>query len=324
MTTNGETPFRILSLDGGGIKGVFTAAFLSEIERMTGKRISDYFDLITGTSTGGIIAISLGLGLPASRILDFYLNHGPTIFPSVGFHTRSWLMLRWLVCGKHDPAPLKTALHEVFSDRKLGHSHTRLVIPAFNILDGSVALFKTAHCDRFKQDYLRSCVDVALATAAAPTFLPPHDVGDGRLYLDGGVWANNPVLVGVLEAIANLTHRADEVDVLSIGTTEEPFHVQHKLRKKGGAWNWKTRLAALFMQAQADGAIKQAAILLGTAPHRVSPIVQGARFSLDDARQISDLHGLGIDRARHEEKYISDRFLYRVAAPFTPCLPLPD
>jgi patatin-like phospholipase/acyl hydrolase len=323
MTTKRERPFRILALDGGGIKGVFTAAFLSEIERMTGKRVADYFDLITGTSTGGIIAIGLGLGLPASEILCFYLKHGPVIFPSVGVHVRSWLLLRWLICGKHDPAPLKAALHEVFGDKKLGHSRTRLVIPAFNVLDGSIALFKTAHCDRFKQDYLRSCVDVALATSAAPTFLPAHDIGDGRMYLDGGVWANNPILVGVLEAMVNVGQRPDQVDVLSIGTTEEPFHVPEVLRKRGGSWRWRARLAALFMQAQADGVTKQATILLGTAPYRVNPTVEAARFSLDDARQISDLRGLGIDRARHEEQYISERFFDRVAAPFTPCLSIP-
>jgi patatin-like phospholipase/acyl hydrolase len=323
MKTNHKRPFRILALDGGGIKGVFAAAFLAEVERMTGKRVADHFDLITGTSTGGIIAIGLGLGLPATEILGFYVKHGPAIFPSVGVHVRSWRWLRWLLCGKHDPAPLRAALHEVFGDRKLGDSKTRLVIPAFNVLDGSIALFKTAHCDRFKQDYLRRCVDVALATSAAPTYLPAHNIGDGRIYLDGGVWANNPIMVGVVEAIVNVGQRPDQIDVLNIGTTEEPFHVPDKLRSRGGAWGWRKKLAPLFMQAQADGAAKQAAILLGEAPYRVNPVVQAARFSLDDARQISDLRGLGVDRARHEERFVSERFLCSAATGFTPCLPLP-
>ncbi|MCE5311463.1 MAG: patatin-like phospholipase family protein [Acidobacteriales bacterium] len=320
MTTDSKRPFRILALDGGGIKGVFSASFLAEVERMTGKQVADYFDLITGTSTGGIIAIGLGLGLPASEILSFYLKHGPTIFPSVGVHVRTWRRSRWLVCGKHDPAPLREALQEVFGDRKLGNSRTRLVIPAFNVLDGSIALFKTAHCDRFKQDYLRRCVDVALATSAAPTYLPAHDIGDGRIYLDGGVWANNPIMVGVIEAIANIGQRPNQIDVLNIGTTDEPFHVPEKLRRRGGAWRWRNKLVPLFMQAQADGAAKQAAILLGRSPYRVNPVVQTARFSIDDVRQISDLKGLGIDRARHEEKTVSLRFLDRAADPFTPCL----
>lgn len=324
MTTNQKRPFRILALDGGGIKGVFAAAFLAEVERMTGKRVVDHFDLITGTSTGGIIAIGLGLGLPASEILNFYLKHGPAIFPSLGVHVRSWRWLRWLLCGKHDAAPLRAALREVFGDRKLGDSKTRLVIPAFNVLDGSIALFKTAHCDRFKQDYLRRCVDVALATSAAPTYLPAHNIGDGRIYLDGGVWANNPIMVGVVEAIVNVGQRPDQIDVLNIGTTDEPFHVPDMLRSRGGAWRWRKKLAPLFMQAQAAGAAKQAAILLGEAPYRVNPVVQAARFSLDDARQMSDLRGLGIDRARHEEKYVSERFFARAAAPFAPWLALSE
>ena len=80
--------FRVLSLDGGGIKGTFTASVLAELEKMTGKRIADYFDLITGTSTGGLIAIALGLGIPAREVLDFYEKRGPEIFPSMGVQNR--------------------------------------------------------------------------------------------------------------------------------------------------------------------------------------------------------------------------------------------
>src|SRR4051794_19029634 len=71
---------RILSIDGGGLKGALPAAFLAEVEEATGKRIVDNFDLITGTSTGGIIAIGLGLGIPAREILRFYQSHGPAVF----------------------------------------------------------------------------------------------------------------------------------------------------------------------------------------------------------------------------------------------------
>ena len=77
--------FRILSLDGGGIKGTFTASVLAELEAMTGKRMVEYFDLITGTSTGGIIAVALGLGMPAQEIVAFYCAKGPDIFPRQGY-----------------------------------------------------------------------------------------------------------------------------------------------------------------------------------------------------------------------------------------------
>lgn len=126
----------------------------------------------------------------------------------------------------------------------------------------------------------------------------------------------------MVEAIVNIGQRPDQIDVLNIGTTDEPFHVPDKLRSRGGAWRWRKRLAPLFMQAQADGAAKQAGVLVGQQPYRVNPVVQAARFSLDDARQISDLKGLGVDRARHEERFISERFLNGTASPFVPCLQL--
>ena len=86
--------FRILSLDGGGIKGVFTAAFLAELERMSGSRVADHFDLIAGTSTGGIIALGLGLRIPACKLLDLYISNGPAIFPSVGLRVRFWSRIK--------------------------------------------------------------------------------------------------------------------------------------------------------------------------------------------------------------------------------------
>jgi len=311
--------FRILSLDGGGIKGVFTAAFLAEIEKMAGVRMADYFDLIAGTSTGGIIALGLGIGLSASQLLDFYLLNGNAIFPSVGIGVRFWREIRWALSGKHDSIQLKSALGSAFGDKKLSDSRTRLVIPAFNATNGRATVFKTAHGDDLKKDHLERCVDVALATSAAPTILPGHDFADGRSYLDGGVWANNPMLVGILEAITRLQQPAASVDVLSIGTTEEAFHVDQGLRKGAGFLKWFRQLVPLFMQAQADSVMNQSTLLLGVAPYRVSPMVVPSRFGMDDARQMSDLRALGFDCARREETSISARFFGEVVTPFTPC-----
>jgi hypothetical protein len=316
MANSESNPFRILSLDGGGIKGVFTAAFLAEIERMTGKRLADYFDLIAGTSTGGIIAIGLGVGLSGSDLLNFYLSNGPTIFPSMRLGDRFSRGFRWLVRGKHDPAPLKKALQSAFGDKKLSDSHSRLVVPAFDAVSGSITVFKTAHCEHFKQDYLRTCVDVALASSAAPTFLPGHYVGGECVYLDGGVWANNPTLVGVLEAVRNLGCQSRDIDVLNVGTTDETFHIGYPLRKRAGVLRWGSKLVPLLMHAQGEGAIKQATLLLDTPPYRVSPIVAPSRFKLDDARDIADLTALGIKCARNEESTLNRRFLEAPVAPF--------
>ena len=106
---------RILSIDGGGIKGVAPASFLAALEDSLGVPVSQYFDLIVGTSTGGIIALGLGLGLTARQILEFYEVHGPAIFRG----DRRLLALRWLLRAKYDSSPLQSALHDVFGDRFL-------------------------------------------------------------------------------------------------------------------------------------------------------------------------------------------------------------
>jgi len=157
---NGNSSFKILSLDGGGLKGLFTAKFLCDLEADLEIRVTDYFDLITGTSTAAIIAIALGLGLPAADILEFYRERGATIFdaPSLG-----------LLKAKYDSMPLRDALTSVFGDKTLADSKNRLVIPAFNIQRREVKLFKTKHSPRFLRDLKFKAVDVAMASAAAPT-----------------------------------------------------------------------------------------------------------------------------------------------------------
>src|SRR5277367_2205950 len=153
---NGEprmSRFRILSLDGGGIKGTFTASVVANLEKMLGSPFAQHFDLITGTSTGGIIALALGIGLSGNEILDFYLKKGPQIFPSTGMPERLRHTMRHLVRPKHSSEILRNHLVEVFGEKVLGESCSRLVIPCFDCNAGRVQLFKTAHNHRFVQDY---------------------------------------------------------------------------------------------------------------------------------------------------------------------------
>ena len=317
---NSESGFRILSLDGGGIKGVFAASFLNTIEEMSGASIANHFDLITGTSTGGIIAVALGLGLPCREILSFYRERGPVIFPSTGVHRRVWHSARRIIAGKHDHELLAKELRSVFGDKKLGESRCRLVIPSFNASSGKVHLFKTAHDERFRQDYKRTCVDVLMAAVAAPTYFRPHRTEEGSVFVDGGVWANNPALVGVLEAIRQFQVPLREIDLLSIGTTEEPFHLSRKLRPINGMIQWVQGILPLLMQAQADAAMKQAAWLLDQVPLRVNPVVAPRRFSLDDARGINELCALGVAEGRAKERAVRERFLSHPASTFLPAL----
>jgi patatin-like phospholipase/acyl hydrolase len=207
---------RILSIDGGGIKGVLPAAFLATIEDVTGERVLDHFDLITGTSTGGILALGLALDRPASRLLELYTQHGARIFAqddgprSSIFSTASrrcrdlYRSVRGLLGPKYEPDALRGVLEEEYGGARLGDCQTRVVIPAFDRQRRDLHVFKTAHHERLRSDWPQLAVDVALATAAAPTYFPEHSLGNGISLIDGGVWANNPVGLGVVEAIGVL------------------------------------------------------------------------------------------------------------------------
>ena len=203
--------FQILSLDGGGIRGVFSAAILAAIEKDLKVNLTDHFDLIAGTSTGGIIAIALGLGLRPAEILEFYRAHGPKIFGN----PLRWRSAQWWLRRKYRPAALESGLKAVFADRLFGHSTKRLVVPSYNLGEDDVYIFRTPHAERLRRDLTVPAWQVALATSAAPTYFPACRAVDGMRLIDGGVWANNPaveiVALSTLVGIATQFRTADVV-----------------------------------------------------------------------------------------------------------------
>jgi len=314
--------FRILSLDGGGIRGAFTAAVLATIESLTGKRIVEHFDLIAGTSTGGIIAIALGLGHSAQRILDFYVQRGPDIFPSTGVHQRLWRRLRRCVRPKHDAAALELALTEILGNRLLGESACRLLIPAFDAVAGDVHVFKTAHDPRVLEDFQRRAVDVARATSAAPTYLPMYLSSWGQRFLDGGIWANCPSTVAILEATGVLGIPLADIKLLSIGTTTPAYSVE-KSAVGGGVvqYGFGASIIDLLLRAQAAAAWAQTTLLTAHRATRIDCTVKPGQFSLDDARALTSLVGHGKQRGRHLSAQIGKEFLDEAVVPFVPCSP---
>ena len=165
---------KILSIDGGGIKGALPASFLAAVEEATGRRIVDHFDLIAGTSTGGIVALGVGLGVPAATIRDLYVERGPSIFGANAAEGGFWnwakakgRAVRRVFRSKYRPDALREELVKVFEDRRLGEAGTRLLIPAFDPKGQGVHVFKTSHHPRLQMDYRMTAVDVAMATSAA-------------------------------------------------------------------------------------------------------------------------------------------------------------
>jgi patatin-like phospholipase/acyl hydrolase len=303
MSSVTTSTFRILALDGGGIKGAFTAAVLAAWEKDTGLRVQDHFDLITGTSTGGILAIGLGLGLSGQEMLDFYRQRGPVIFPVTGFRRRLGGTLRQLVRPKFSQDVLRRELAAAFGERKFGEAKVRLLIPAYDTLRGRLFLFKTGHHERLRYDLEIPAVDVALATAAAPTYFQAAKIAqhEGCGYVDGGVWANCPALAGVVEAVHFLGKRLDELDVCSIGTTYAPDCV--KELAGAGLFGWGTRAVSLIMNAQGEAAQRQAMLLVGGKErfHRIDCETRPGEYSLDSADEVEALAALGRAKAVERE-----------------------
>lgn len=318
--TESERRYRVLSLDGGGIKGTYTASVLENLERLSSKRISEHFDLIAGTSTGGIIAIAIGLGVPLRQILELYVERGPEIFPApapgVGGKLSSLWRHTWR--PKHSQEVLAEALDRVIGGRKFGESQNRLVIPAFNAVTGEIHLFKTSHIPAYQMDCQRPATDVALATSAAPTFFSAYHDGRGGVYLDGGVWANCPAVVALTEATAKLGWPAEQIDVLSIGTTSTPFDIKRN-KRRAGLFGWNKGVVDVLQQAQSSGMLGVARAMTGQRLLRIDAVARPGRFSLDNASEVSDLQALGENCARQNLETVCQQFLSDPVEAFTPC-----
>jgi predicted acylesterase/phospholipase RssA len=235
-----KRPFRILCLDGRGIRGAYSAAVLNYLETTfdlghpNGPRLANYFDLIAGTSTGGILAVGLGLGMTANEMQSFYVNHGKDIFGSGEGLNAWWHSIRHWFTSKFDQGKLQKQLETAYAaspvaqrmgparESWLDNSICHLLVATYNTETDTPHFFRTPH-ERFKYtDRGNDPVIVALAPAAAPTYFAPVTAKNAVTSfagIDGGVWANSPVSVALAEAIAELGASLDQIRVLSIGTT---------------------------------------------------------------------------------------------------------
>lgn len=278
-----DRSFKILSLDGGGIRGVYTASLLLQCERHLSKdkALTSYFDMLAGTSTGGIIALGLAHGLPMHDIWDFYKNDGEDIFKA-GRARQVLRCIRQYGFPKLDSKKLKRALKNRFKDATLGHSPVRLVIPAFTMHSTQITVFKTDHHRDFKNDHRSKMWEVACATSAAPAYFKGHEhKKDEPVFLDGGIWANNPIMVAVIDALTCYDLEPQQIQVLSIGTGNPPFKMKRN-RLFDGLITWRKVIeCAMYLNTDNTGA--QAKLLLGPEQCiRLEPSGPDAEIKLDD------------------------------------------
>lgn len=278
-----------LSISGGGFAGLFAAEFLRRLEEDLGRPLGEVFDLYAGTSVGGLLALGLAHGKRASELSQMLGKIGPKLFGKPGLA---------IFKAKHDPAPLAAEARALFADKTLSQLTPRIVVPAVDMTAGRTRVFLNDSLNaKGASPWL---FDVAMATSAAPTFLPPHRV-DEQLFTDGGLVANSPEALAAMEMIHRLRWPAARTHLLVVGSTSVPARVPGYLAAQGwGKKDWldDQTLLDLAMAGQMTLARQTAEAILGPGRVIVADVELSGRetefVALDkaDAKAAATLRGL--------------------------------
>lgn len=313
---------KVLSLDGGGVKGYLTAKILVNIEKLLNEQnneninIGQRFDLIVGTSTGGIIACALAIGKSAEDIFKLYETLIPKVFTPKN---------KGIFKVKYSNDILKQELENFLEDKILEDVKTKLCITSVDVENSSPRFHKSSYFDRNSHRQDEKLVNLALATSAAPTFFPLINTKHSTNLTDGGIVANNPSLVGFIDAMQLTGRNIENISLLSIGTGEQchmPYDVE-KLKNGGQkkwmlaskkSWNslmfWKNKsspIIELLMESQSKLAHFQTGFLLEDKYVRINPKLS-ISIGLDDKDKIDSLKNLA-DISRDDLKKIEKLFL---------------
>ena len=274
-----DRTFKILSLSGGGFCGLYTAIVLANLEERAGRPLARCFDLICGTSFGGILAMALGLEKPMCEMVTKIKNNGSKVFRknSCG-----------LVKAIYRNDGLRNVLEGIFGDYLFGDSKHSLLITVYNYSSGRPSFFKSRSGHQY--DRKMKMVDVAMATSAAPVFFPAHkSASSGFVYLDGGVVGNAPGLFGLHEAQFFLKKPIDEIRLLSIGTMSRPFRRDAKESLDKGALRWGEKLFSTFISSQEQ------------ITHGVLSRVLGEHYNfIDENPSVEQAKYIGLDKHGEE------------------------
>lgn len=239
--------YHVLALSGGGYRSLYTATVLAELETLLGRPLASHFDLICGTSAGGMLTLGLAAEIPAHELKVLFEVQGSRIFGSRSLPRR--LLGFWLT-AKHDSAGLREVLTERFKGTTIGDLKHRVLVPAVNYSTGRGQFFKTPHHPSFELDHRMKIVDVALATAAAPVYFPLAR-NDRGVFADGGLVGNAPGLLGLHEVKTFLAPNQDAlIRVLSIGTMTIGATVRGGACLDRGFGKWRGELFDLVISVQ--------------------------------------------------------------------------
>jgi len=281
---------KVLAIDGGGIRGIIPATILTEIQKRLGMDLFQVFDLVAGTSTGGIIALGIGSRCkdngpyPPSELVDLYVQNGPEIFKKNLLTPE-----RQVILPKYSPEALESALAQFFQDAEFQSALTPLLISSYD-LQGQVPFFFKSHRIAGDPTYNWKLTDIARATSAAPTFFSPlHLTRDGQDYalVDGGVFVNNPSMAAYAEARA-LYPDATQFIVVSVGTGDRQDRITYASAKDWGLLSWARQIVPVFMDSVSEAVDYELNALPGCTYHRLQvPHLQEASSDIDNVEPLN-------------------------------------
>ncbi len=299
--------FRILSIDGGGIRGVFPAHILCRISERLGIHVADRDDLIAGTSTGSILAAALACGISPERILDLYTTRCREIF----IRRKTWHLEKWQqgFTSAYESNGLSRVLEDVFKNTKLKEVNRPLIIPSTDLGNGGVHVFKSSYSKQFVRDpeiLVRSAV---LASCSAPTFFDPAKV-DPYLLADGGLWANNPSLVAYVDAQRRLGVAPADIKILSLGTGHSKIGYGTDTNRNWGLLNgWEgKRFIGFLLSLQAQSTNNTLKLLLQDKQLLRLDFESDNELPLDDINCIGDLQSQADHKFTHNAHLIQEFF----------------
>ncbi len=300
--------FRILCLDGGGIRGVMPARILQKVEEQLGSPLKDHFDLIAGTSTGSILAAGIALGKSPEELLNLYKDNGLTIFPYQNLYSpkRLPLILKYGISApKFSDEGLIAVLQEQFGDEKLSDltpdpegtmDSLKVLIPSYDTQSRNPVIFKSWCHDRWYADI--PAWEICLCSASAPTYFPAHRIeknGQDYSLIDGGVCANNPVSCALAEAIKLLRQSSnqsaanviEQIKIISIGTGDPASPIPWEQVRGWGLIQWGLHIADVFMDAPPDVHRYVAEQIIGNQSNyiRLQLPLKESLLKMDDARE---------------------------------------
>jgi patatin-like phospholipase/acyl hydrolase len=285
---------RVLAIDGGGIRGIIPAIVLADLEARTGRPVSDLFDLVAGTSTGGILACALsrpaatgaGPRFTAEELVALYVEEGPKIFHRDLL--RRVRTVNGLVDERYDDRGLRAALDRYLGTARISEARTAIFLTAYE-LEGRFAFFFRSSRARDDVHYDFTMVDAAHATSAAPTYFEPvqvRDVAGSKPYtlVDGGVFATNPAMCALAEV--SRAAQAPQIELLlSLGTGAQTNPIHYAEAKDWGELEWAPRIVDVVFDGVSETVDFEAAQLLGDRYVRLQTMLAGtgASEALDDA-----------------------------------------